>query len=69
MVEENPRSIIITAHHYVLKNTTVASGEWEGLVRDDKGNWRIGYHGYPGGESRVHVVSVLGRQQKELRCL
>jgi len=46
MVEENPSSIIITAHHYVLKNTTVASGEWEGLVRDDKGKWRIGYHGY-----------------------
>jgi hypothetical protein len=46
MVEENPTSLIITAHHYVLKNTTVASGEWEGLVRDDKGNWRTGYHGY-----------------------
>lgn len=46
MVEENPNSIIISAHHYVLKNTTVASGEWEGLVRDDKGGWRIGYHGY-----------------------
>lgn len=46
MVDENPRSIIITAHHYVLKNTTVASGEWEGLVRNSKGNWRGGYHGY-----------------------
>jgi len=46
MVEENPNSIIITAHHYVLKNTTVASGEWEGLVRDEEGNWRMGYHGY-----------------------
>src|SRR5262249_37934843 len=28
MVRENPSSIIVTAHHYVLKNTTVASGEW-----------------------------------------
>jgi hypothetical protein len=46
MVEENPNSIIITAHHYVLKSTTVASGEWEGLVRGDTGGWRNGYHGY-----------------------
>jgi len=46
MVEENPNSIIISAHHYVLKNTTVASGDWEGLVKDDSGEWRIGYHGY-----------------------
>ncbi len=49
MVDENPNSIIITAHHYVLKNTTVASGEWEGLVRNSKGNWRGGYHGYFAG--------------------
>ena len=46
MVEDNPNSIIISAHHYVLKNTTVASGPWEGLVRDDTGGWRMGYHGY-----------------------
>jgi hypothetical protein len=46
MVEQNPSAIIITAHHYVLKNTTVASGEWEGLVRDANGGWRAGYHGY-----------------------
>lgn len=46
MVEENPSSIIITAHHYVLKNTTVASGEWEGMVRGGDGGWRTGYHGY-----------------------
>jgi hypothetical protein len=46
IVAENPNSIIISSHHYVLKNTTVASGEWEGLVRDDQGGWRTGYHGY-----------------------
>jgi len=33
MVEENPSSVIISAHHYVLKNTTVASGDWEGFRR------------------------------------
>src|SRR5262245_38005842 len=46
MVEENPTSMIISAHHYVLKNTTVASGEWEGMVGGDQGVWRTGYHGY-----------------------
>ena len=42
MVEENPSSIIITADHYMLKNTTVASGEWEGMRRDDQGGWKGG---------------------------
>jgi hypothetical protein len=39
MVEANPESIIISVHHYVLKNTTVASGEWEGMKKDENGNW------------------------------
>ncbi len=61
MVEENPGSIIITAHHYVLKNTTVASGEWEGLVRTNQGGWVQGYHGYfpqgtPQGTSFLYWV-------------
>ena len=36
MVEQNRSSIIITADHYVLKDTTVASGEWEGMQQDEK---------------------------------
>ena len=36
MVEANRSSVIISAHHYVLKDTTVASGEWEGMQRDRK---------------------------------
>ncbi len=31
MVETNQDSIIVSAHHHVLRNTTVASGPWEGL--------------------------------------
>jgi hypothetical protein len=62
MVEGNPSSIIITAHHYVLKNTTVASGEWEGMVRTNRGSWRSGYHGYfpagtPQGASCLYWVA------------
>ena len=36
--------------HYVLKDTTVASGEWEGLQRDENGAWKPKYHGcFPQG--------------------
>jgi hypothetical protein len=61
MVEENPTSIVISAHHYVLKNTTVASGEWEGMQRDENGNWKSRYHGYfpqgtPRGASYLYWV-------------
>ena len=61
MVEENPSSIIVSAHHYMLKNTTVASGEWEGMRRDDKGGWKGWYHGYwpestPQGASFLYWV-------------
>jgi hypothetical protein len=61
MVEENPSSIIISAHHYMLKNTTVASGEWEGMRRDEKGAWKSWYHGYwpqgtPQGASFLYWV-------------
>jgi hypothetical protein len=45
MVTSNPNSIIICVHHYVLKNTTVASGDWEGMRKDEKGNWDPYYHG------------------------
>jgi len=61
MVEANPDSIIISVHHYVLKNTTVASGEWEGMSKDDNGKWIGHYHGYfeqgtPQGASYLYWV-------------
>ncbi len=46
MVEDNPQSLILSVHHYVLKDTTVASGEWEGVRKDAQGNEKPGYHGY-----------------------
>jgi len=52
-VENDRSSIVISAHHYVLKDTTVASGEWEGMQRDADGGWRPRYHGYyPQGTPR-----------------
>lgn len=61
MIRDNPSSIIISAHHYVLKNTTVASGDWEGMRRDENGAWHSWYHGYypqgtPQGASYLYWV-------------
>ena len=60
-VEKNPSSIIVSSHHYVLKNTTVASGEWEGMQKDATGAWQPRYHGYypqgtPQGASYLYWV-------------
>ena len=61
MVVDNPDSIIISAHHHMLKETTVASGSYEGLTRDDDGNLKSHYHGYfpaggPEGTSYLYFV-------------
>jgi len=61
-VEAEKGAIVISVHHYMLKNTTVASGEWEGMKKDEYGNWRSGYHGYkkqgtPKGASYLYFVS------------
>lgn len=45
-VSRNADDIIISAHHHMLKETTVASGEWEGFTKDEDGNWKSHYHGY-----------------------
>ena len=46
LVQNNTDSIIISAHHHMLKETTVASGEWEGLRMTEDGTWQSNYHGY-----------------------
>ena len=61
MVRTSPASIIISAHHYVLKDTTVASGVWEGMQRAEDGTWKPRYHGYfpqgtPQGASFLYWV-------------
>lgn len=63
-VEANPDCIILSAHHYMLKETTVASGEWEGMERTEEGGWRDGYHGYkpqgtPRGASYLYWVDSV----------
>jgi hypothetical protein len=53
--------ITVTAHHYVLRETTVASGPWEGFERLPDGSLRGKYHGYypestPEGASYLYWV-------------
>jgi hypothetical protein len=60
-VEANPESIVVSAHHHMLKATTVASGPWEGYVKDERGTWKAHYHGYfpdggPEGASYLYFV-------------
>ncbi len=61
MVEQNRDAIIISAHHHMLKETTVASGPYEGFVKNKNGTWRPHYHGYfpkgaPQGASYLYFV-------------
>ncbi len=64
MVESNQDKIIVSVHHHMLKETTVASGPWEGFVKDEDGNWTGSYHGYfPAGgpEGASYLYWVGGR--------
>ncbi len=45
-VESNPDAVVISAHHHMLKETTVASGPWEGFRKKANGDWLSHYHGY-----------------------
>ncbi|WP_246216586.1 metallophosphoesterase [Mycobacterium botniense] len=61
MVLNNPEAVIISVHHYVLKDTTVASGEWEGVRKSANGQWQERYHRYfqqgtPQGASYLYWV-------------
>ncbi len=61
-VESNRDKIIISVHHHMLKETTVASGPWEGFgERDQYGRYTANYHGYfpdggPMGASYLYWV-------------
>lgn len=64
MVESNRDAIIVSAHHYMLKNTTTASGEWQGFRKGGGGKWVSHYHGYkekgaPKGASYLYFVGSV----------
>jgi len=45
-VESHRDKIIVSCHHYVLKETTTASGPWEGFHQDADGKYHSLFHGY-----------------------
>ncbi|MFP4383743.1 MAG: hypothetical protein ACLFSE_06825 [Spirochaetia bacterium] len=60
---ENKDGINIAAHHHMLRETTVASGPWEGF-RKEKDSWIGHYHGYfpdGGPEGASYLYFVGGR--------
>ena len=61
MVESNQDKIIISAHHHMLENTTVASGLNEGIEADYHGNFK---DGAPEGASFIYFVGDTPHAQK-----
>ena len=73
-VEANRDTTILSAHHHMLKETTVGSGPWEGTGRPGqrgerpkgvaRGKYTFAYHGYfPGGapEGASYLYFVDGK--------
>jgi len=61
IVEANPDRIIITCHHHMLPETTVASGRWEGVEGEYHGWFDRDHHpelpdGAPIGASYLYFV-------------
>jgi hypothetical protein len=52
-VESNQEKIIVTCHHHMLKDTTVASGPWEGIMGNYHGHFE---DGAPEGAGYIYFV-------------
>lgn len=67
-VEAARDDIVISCHHHMLRETTVASGDYEGVSRYPDGRYRHGrYHGVDGapeGASYLYFVDDTPKAQK-----
>jgi hypothetical protein len=67
-VERAGDEIVISCHHHMLRETTVASGDFEGVSRYPDGRYRHGrYHGVDGvpeGASYLYFVDDVPKAQK-----
>jgi hypothetical protein len=67
-VEAGKDEIIVSCHHHMLRETTVASGDFEGLSRYPDGKYRHGrYHGVDGvpeGASYLYFVDNEPKAQR-----
>jgi hypothetical protein len=57
--------IIITCHHHMLRETTVGSGDFEGVAQNPDGTYRRGkYHGADGAPEGSSYLYFLGDKPK-----
>lgn len=63
-VDGSGEDIVVTAHHHMLKETTFASGEFEGFHKLPRGGYRSHYHGYypQGGPKGASYLYWLDQQ-------
>jgi len=63
-VDGKDDSIVVSCHHHMLKETTVASGPWEGFTRGEDGGWAGNYHGHfpDGGPEGASYLYFVGRR-------
>jgi 3',5'-cyclic AMP phosphodiesterase CpdA len=64
-VEASRNEIIISCHHHMLRETTVASGDFEGVTRNPDGTYRPGrYHGPDGAPEGASYLYFVGDKPK-----
>jgi hypothetical protein len=67
-VEASAGDIVITCHHHMLRETTVASGDFEGVSRYPDGRYRHGrYHGVDGVPEGASYLYFIGEEPKAQR--
>jgi hypothetical protein len=66
-VESSADEIVVTCHHHMLRETTVGSGDYEGVSKNPDGTYRSGkYHGpdgAPEGASYLYFVDDKPKAQ------
>jgi len=67
-VEAAQDDIVISCHHHMLRETTVASGDFEGVSRYPDGRYRHGrYHGVDGAPEGASYLYFIDDEPKALR--
>ena len=57
-VESSADEIVVTCHHHMLRETTVGSGDYEGVSKNPDGTYRSGkYHGPDGAPEGRHTFT------------
>ena len=65
MVEASRDDIIVSCHHHMLRETTVGSGDYEGVKKNPDGSYRRGkYHGADGAPEGASYLYFVGDKPK-----